>query len=88
MDPLNFNSKFTVLIISMSRSRPLPFPSLPKEISVREHDYSIRLITTEPKKENEQKEIVNPPVINTDDEYDEVTELFIEVSKVFKYSFN
>lgn len=73
------NSDF-FLTVKMRRS-VLPCPTLPNEISVREHDYSIRLIKIAgfPKKKN--KSAINAPShsnVNGKDQY-EITELFIEV---------
>lgn len=64
----------------------LPCPALPKEISIREHDYSIRLIKIAgfPKRSNKTVKVATapPPEINVNDQY-EVTELFIEVRKLW-----
>lgn len=55
----------------------VPLPPLPKEISIREHDYSIRLIKIKaPKRNNKPPKTVTPAECNV--KY-ELTELLIEV---------
>lgn len=65
----------------MHHRNVLPCPILPKQISVREHDYSIRLIRSAGVDKKPGKNITNVTECNGNNEVYELTELFIEVYK-------